>query len=193
MWPYLQMDRPTATADTASYDRRSSSGYGRQRSSPRARRYVVYALLLRSCVSGRSVYIFRIASRFLRGSGGRMCGVVLRARLFRQGIPRRGITAAAVCMVQELHFVHHWHANSNFAVIHFFWDRILGTYKKAGCWTDSDKWNASDRRSGQISAIRGGLLLKPAGNETAPDAYSRHARQAFQGFAKPKIPPEVGQ
>ena len=25
---------------------------------------------------------------------------------------------------QELHFVHHRHANSNFAVIHFFWDRI---------------------------------------------------------------------
>jgi hypothetical protein len=59
-----------------------------------------YALLLRSCVSGRSVYIFRIASRSLRGSGSRMCGVVLRARLFRQGIPRRGIATAAVCMVQ---------------------------------------------------------------------------------------------
>jgi len=31
---------------------------------------------------------------------------------------------------QELHFVHHQHANSNFAVIHFFWDRILGTYRR---------------------------------------------------------------
>ena len=30
---------------------------------------------------------------------------------------------------QELHFVHHRRANSNFAVIHFFWDRILGTYR----------------------------------------------------------------
>jgi sterol desaturase/sphingolipid hydroxylase (fatty acid hydroxylase superfamily) len=29
---------------------------------------------------------------------------------------------------QELHFVHHRHANKNFGVIHFFWDRILGTY-----------------------------------------------------------------
>jgi hypothetical protein len=29
-----------------------------------------------------------------------------------------------------LHFVHHRHANSNFAVIHFFWDRILGTYRR---------------------------------------------------------------
>ena len=31
---------------------------------------------------------------------------------------------------QELHFVHHLHANTNFAVIHFFWDRILGTYRR---------------------------------------------------------------
>ncbi len=30
---------------------------------------------------------------------------------------------------QELHFVHHRHANCNFAVIHFFWDRMLGTYR----------------------------------------------------------------
>ena len=30
---------------------------------------------------------------------------------------------------QELHFVHHRHANSNFAVIHFFWDRVLRTYR----------------------------------------------------------------
>jgi len=31
---------------------------------------------------------------------------------------------------QELHFVHHRHADSNFAVIHFFWDRLLGTYRR---------------------------------------------------------------
>jgi sterol desaturase/sphingolipid hydroxylase (fatty acid hydroxylase superfamily) len=31
---------------------------------------------------------------------------------------------------QELHFVHHRHSNCNFAVIHFFWDRILGTYRR---------------------------------------------------------------
>jgi sterol desaturase/sphingolipid hydroxylase (fatty acid hydroxylase superfamily) len=30
---------------------------------------------------------------------------------------------------QHLHFVHHMHANTNFAVIHFFWDRLLGTYR----------------------------------------------------------------
>ena len=33
---------------------------------------------------------------------------------------------------QELHFVHHRHANSNFAVIHFFWDRFFGTYRRPG-------------------------------------------------------------
>jgi sterol desaturase/sphingolipid hydroxylase (fatty acid hydroxylase superfamily) len=31
---------------------------------------------------------------------------------------------------QELHFVHHRHEDSNFAVIDFFWDRVLGTYRK---------------------------------------------------------------
>ena len=31
---------------------------------------------------------------------------------------------------QQLHFVHHLHANSNFAVIDFFWDRMLGTYRR---------------------------------------------------------------
>jgi sterol desaturase/sphingolipid hydroxylase (fatty acid hydroxylase superfamily) len=30
---------------------------------------------------------------------------------------------------QQLHFVHHLHANSNFAVIDFFWDRVLETYR----------------------------------------------------------------
>ena len=30
---------------------------------------------------------------------------------------------------QELHFVHHRHANSNFGIIHFFWDKMLGTYR----------------------------------------------------------------
>ena len=31
---------------------------------------------------------------------------------------------------QQLHFVHHLHTNSNFAVIDFFWDRLLGTYRE---------------------------------------------------------------
>ncbi len=30
---------------------------------------------------------------------------------------------------QQLHFVHHLHANTNFAVIDFFWDSLLGTYQ----------------------------------------------------------------
>jgi sterol desaturase/sphingolipid hydroxylase (fatty acid hydroxylase superfamily) len=32
---------------------------------------------------------------------------------------------------QQLHFVHHLHADSNFAVIDFFWDRVFRTYRKA--------------------------------------------------------------
>jgi sterol desaturase/sphingolipid hydroxylase (fatty acid hydroxylase superfamily) len=30
---------------------------------------------------------------------------------------------------QQLHFVHHLHADTNFAVIDFFWDKLLGTYR----------------------------------------------------------------
>lgn len=31
---------------------------------------------------------------------------------------------------QQLHFVHHLHADANFAVIDFVWDRLLGTYRR---------------------------------------------------------------
>ena len=34
---------------------------------------------------------------------------------------------------QELHFVHHRHANSNFGVIHFFWDKDSRYLSKAEC------------------------------------------------------------
>ena len=30
---------------------------------------------------------------------------------------------------QQLHFVHHRHADCNFAVIDYFWDRLLRTYR----------------------------------------------------------------
>ena len=36
-----------------------------------------------------------------------------------------------------LHFVHHRHAICNFAVIHFFWDRVLGSYREVRCRTVS--------------------------------------------------------
>jgi sterol desaturase/sphingolipid hydroxylase (fatty acid hydroxylase superfamily) len=31
--------------------------------------------------------------------------------------------------MRQRHFVHHLHANRNFAVIDFFWDRLLGTFR----------------------------------------------------------------
>lgn len=34
--------------------------------------------------------------------------------------------------MQELHFTHHRHEDCNFAVIDFYWDRILRTYKRPG-------------------------------------------------------------
>ncbi len=33
---------------------------------------------------------------------------------------------------QQLHFIHHRHGKCNFAVIDFFWDRLLGTYRSVG-------------------------------------------------------------
>jgi hypothetical protein len=60
---------------------------------------------------------------------------------------------------QELHFVHHRHANSNFAVIHFFWDRILGTYRSPDAGQTQANGNPPDWRPRQISAIRGGPCL----------------------------------
>jgi sterol desaturase/sphingolipid hydroxylase (fatty acid hydroxylase superfamily) len=32
---------------------------------------------------------------------------------------------------QQLHFVHHLHADKNFAVINFFWDRLIGSYQSS--------------------------------------------------------------
>ena len=37
---------------------------------------------------------------------------------------------------QQLHFVHHLHAKTNFAVIDFFWDRLLRTYRRADTDTE---------------------------------------------------------
>src|SRR5712671_6344900 len=48
---------------------------------------------------GACMYLV-LHNQSLRGCGNGMCSVVLRARLFRQGIPRRRIPVSAVCMVQ---------------------------------------------------------------------------------------------
>jgi hypothetical protein len=44
---------------------------------------------------------------------------------------------------QRLHFVHHRHANANFAVIDYFWDQLLGTYRSAEA--DDGAWGRADR------------------------------------------------
>ena len=51
---------------------------------------------------------------------------------------------------QELHFVHHRHANSNFAVIHFFWDRILGTYRRP----DAGQMQANGPSVSSVDAVQ---------------------------------------
>jgi sterol desaturase/sphingolipid hydroxylase (fatty acid hydroxylase superfamily) len=54
---------------------------------------------------------------------------------------------------QELHFMHHRREDSNFAVIHFFWDRILGTYRRPDAGQAQTN-GPSDRRSGQSDQQR---------------------------------------
>ncbi len=46
------------------------------------------------------VRLFPFAAKSFCGDDSCKCGVVLRARLFRQGISRRGIAASKVCVVQ---------------------------------------------------------------------------------------------
>ncbi len=81
--------------------------------------YVLIAVLI-TCVA--SFYAHTFFDREYHVEGSRL----LRFRWFRH--------------MQELHFVHHRHANSNFAVIDFFWDRLLGTYR------------APDREPGKVGS-----------------------------------------
>ncbi|HEY5379303.1 MAG TPA: hypothetical protein VIJ78_07170 [Pseudolabrys sp.] len=37
--------------------------------------------------------------------------------------------------MRRLHFEHHRHAGTNFAVIDFYWDRLFGTYRSPDCGT----------------------------------------------------------
>jgi Protein of unknown function (DUF3489) len=72
---------------------------------------------------------------------------------------------------RELHFVHHRHANSNFAVIHFFWDRILGTYRRADAAP-----RTSPRRAPRLSSLL--LLLRGAPRSgTRPGAAEAAGRR----------------
>ena len=87
-----------------------------------------------------------------------MCGLVLCARLFDKEYHVEGSRLQRFAWFrrkQELHFVHHRHANCNFAVIHFFWDRILGTYRRPDA-ADSDEWTLRIGGPDGCSAIRNG-------------------------------------
>lgn len=59
---------------------------------------------------------------------------------------------------QQLHFIHHRHGNCNFAVIDFFWDRLLGTYR-----------SAEATRQGQTTYIPGSAVKL-----RVPDRSQRH-------------------
>src|ERR1700738_3376553 len=108
-----------------------------------------------------------------------MCGVVLRARLFRQGTPRRGIATAAVCMVQTetgTALCSSPAREQHFAVIHFFWDRILGTYRRPDAGQsqmDGTFGPASERRQGCVRFGTSVPKLTPARRLYAGEGIER--------------------
>ena len=52
---------------------------------------------------------------------------------------------------QQLHFIHHRDANCNFAVVDFFWDRLIGTYRgvEQGCTLRSHRGPGGSVATGQ--------------------------------------------
>ena len=86
---------------------------------------------------------------------------------------------------QELHFVHHRHANSNFAVIHFFWDRILGTYRRPDA--GQTQANGTLRMAVQAANVlaRPSLIRNPS-NEITQATIDLRAPCPLSGFPAPE-------
>jgi sterol desaturase/sphingolipid hydroxylase (fatty acid hydroxylase superfamily) len=61
---------------------------------------------------------------------------------------------------QQLHFVHHRHANKNFAVIDYFWDRLLGTFMAA-----DEEVGANPARAGRRPPTAGSLAPRSSGRQ----------------------------
>jgi sterol desaturase/sphingolipid hydroxylase (fatty acid hydroxylase superfamily) len=59
---------------------------------------------------------------------------------------------------QLLHFVHHQHADCNYAVIDFFWDRLLGTYRTP--YRGRETGDVVHRVSASASAGRSGRQIR---------------------------------
>ena len=88
---------------------------------------------------------------------------------------------------QQLHFIHHRYGNCNFAVIDFFWDRLLGTYRLVEIWrmhcdihcvtaTSTNRNLTLRRRASSIRlgfmtarsmAVSSAIIIKPPTNSAA--------------------------
>src|SRR2546426_1216482 len=90
---------------------------------------------------------------------------------------------------QELHFVHHRHANSNFAVIHFFWDRILGTYRRPDA--AQTQANGTLRTGGfrQIFALRDRRRDRRFGYPTREQTMNPKQKKKPRSFTAPTSTP----
>ena len=57
---------------------------------------------------------------------------------------------------QQLHFIHHTHGDSNFALIDNFWDRLLGTYRNPDA-DDVESGNANYRTKSLARTVKPGF------------------------------------
>jgi sterol desaturase/sphingolipid hydroxylase (fatty acid hydroxylase superfamily) len=64
--------------------------------------------------------------------------------------------------MQQLHFVHHLHANSNFAVIDFYWDRLLGTYRRPDRTTQAVSHAGAEGRPGSTETVNSRTVDVPS-------------------------------
>ena len=97
------------------------------------RRRKQHALFSYSHSSGCKWDVPRSSARSVCSNNHRQRGVILRTRIsLDQQYHTDGSILARFAWFrhkQQLHFVHHLHGDSNFAVIDFFWDRVLGTFR----------------------------------------------------------------
>ena len=84
---------------------------------------------------------------------------------------------------QQLHFVHHRQANCNFAVIDYFWDHLLGTYRSVGATQQAGSSSAATS-----SAAQSETRDAPNPHPTKPSHTCSICSSAFAAIARPWRP-----
>ena len=89
---------------------------------------------------------------------------------------------------QQLHFVHHRHANCNFAVIDYFWDQLLGTYRTVTATRQAASSSAATSSAATSSAGQSATRDAPNPHPTKPNHSRSLCSSAFVAIARPWRP-----